>query len=111
MNQKRMKEWLRRAIRTFIQAAAGYIVANLSAALAGMQTDGVKTVLIGLIGSALAAGMAALMNLETKSPEKDCVTCRYAKRIEQGVLMCEKDDFDTVNMTCYEERSEEDGTA
>ena len=51
------------------------------------------------------------MNLETKRTEKDCVTCRYAKRIEQGVLMCEKEDYDTVNLTCYEERSEEDGTA
>ena len=65
MNQKRMKEWLRRAIRTFIQAAAGYIVANLSAALIGISGGmSLKVVLIGVAGSAVAAGISAVMNFE-----------------------------------------------
>ena len=53
------KEWLRRTVRTFIQTAAGYISVNI------MATDlTVKSAVMGLAVSAVAAGIAAAMNLK-----------------------------------------------
>ena len=56
------KEWLRRAIRTFIQTAAGYISVNI------VTTDlTVKSAVLGLAVSAVSAGVAAMMNLENEA--------------------------------------------
>ena len=60
-----MKETLKRAARTFMQAAAGYIATNF-VMYAGSDFSDVnvlKTVLTGLGVSAVAAGLAAVMNL------------------------------------------------
>lgn len=60
-----MKETIKRAVRTFVQAAAGYFAANL-ALYAGSDFSDLnvlKTVLTGLGVSAIAAGLAAVMNL------------------------------------------------
>lgn len=53
------KEPVRRAVRTFIQAAAGYVVVNI-AALDFSAGNAVK----GFIISTIAAGIAAVMNIE-----------------------------------------------
>lgn len=53
------KEPVRRAIRTFVQAAAGYIGVN--AATAELST---KSAVIGFIAATVAAGLAAVMNIE-----------------------------------------------
>lgn len=61
-----MREWLRRALRTFVQAIVGYVAANLVCVIAGVEiSDGnaLKTAIIGLATSAIAAGIAAVMNL------------------------------------------------
>lgn len=55
------REPVKRAIRTFIQAAAGYIAVNI-----GADTLTTKTAVLGLIASAVAAGISAAMNIETK---------------------------------------------
>ena len=56
------KEWLRRAVRTFIQTAAGYINVNI------VTTDlTVKSAVLGLAVSAVSAGVAAIMNLENEA--------------------------------------------
>ena len=56
------KEWLRRAVRTFIQTAAGYISVNI------VTTDlTVKSAVLGLAVSAISAGIAAIMNLENEA--------------------------------------------
>ncbi len=56
------KEWLRRAVRTFIQTAAGYISVNI------VTTDlTVKSAVLGLAVSAVSAGVAAIMNLENEA--------------------------------------------
>jgi len=57
------KEWLRRALRTFIQAAAGYIVAVVPN-VDFTDTSVLKTTLVGIGVSAVAAGIAALMNAD-----------------------------------------------
>lgn len=53
------KEPVKRAFRTFIQAAAGYVVVN-AAALDFSAENAVK----GFIISTIAAGIAAVMNIE-----------------------------------------------
>ena len=58
------KETARRMLRTFIQAAAGFLATTGITVLATNDYNVTKSILIGLIGSALAAGIAAVMNLE-----------------------------------------------
>lgn len=63
-----MKETVVRAVRTFLQAAVGYIAANLAMGLSGADNGAasLKTVLTGLIAAAVACGLAAVMNLPRK---------------------------------------------
>ena len=63
-----MRETLRRALRTFFQAALGYAAANLAANAAGIVKGG--DVLAAFIASAVAAGLAAVMNLPKKADGK-----------------------------------------
>ena len=53
------KECLRRAWRTFIQAAVAYITVNIVL----IDFSVVKSAVTGLIVAAVAAGLAAVMNL------------------------------------------------
>lgn len=57
-----MKEWLKRAIRTFLQAMLGFITANIAIKCSGGIENGSSTEL--LLGSAVAAGLAAVMNMQ-----------------------------------------------
>ena len=57
-----MKNWIRRAIRTFVQTAAGYIAVNAVAVDFSADRAVIKTALVGLGVSAAAAGLAAAMN-------------------------------------------------
>lgn len=59
------KETLRRAGRTFLQAAIGYIAANIAFIDFTATEDVFYSALLGLAVSAISAGVAALMNLET----------------------------------------------
>lgn len=64
-----MKETIKRAFRTFIQTAIGYIVTNiavLSEPETLKNTNIFKTAIIGLIISAISAGIAGAMNLPKK---------------------------------------------
>lgn len=58
-----MKTWMKRAIRTFVQAAVGYIAVALPA-IDFENTSALKTALIGLGVSAVSAGLSAVMNLK-----------------------------------------------
>lgn len=61
------KDTLKRTLRTFVQAFLGYIGANIVAITTGVNDLNVlKTILVGLLMSAIAAGLAAVMNLPTK---------------------------------------------
>lgn len=66
------REWLYRALRTAIQAAAGVIAANLAAWVSGIH-DGasVKTVAINAGAVIVSAVIAAVMNVERPSDESD----------------------------------------
>ena len=56
-----MKNWVKRAIRTFIQAAVGYAIVALPA-IDWQDTGALRGTLIGLGVSAIAAGISAAMN-------------------------------------------------
>ena len=60
------KETAKRMLRTFGQAAVGYIIANLAVVDFSSGKDIAKSALIGLCVSALAAGLSAVMNLQKK---------------------------------------------
>lgn len=67
MKKYDLKEIAKRAFRTFIQTACGYIVTNVSLVCAGIDfTDGnaVLNVFTGLAISAVSAGVAAVMNIK-----------------------------------------------
>lgn len=58
------KETLYRAGRTFLQAALAYILVNVVCIDFASGKEAVKSALVGLGVSALAAGISAVMNLE-----------------------------------------------
>lgn len=58
------KECVRRSARTFVQAAVGVFVAGLTSG--GFELTEWKTWIATLVGSSLAAGVAAVMNLNEK---------------------------------------------
>lgn len=57
-----MKNWIKRAVRTFIQTAIGYISVNIIAVDWTADKSVVKTAIIGVSISAVAAGLAAVIN-------------------------------------------------
>lgn len=61
------KETARKAARTFLQTALGYIAVNLAVVDFTADKKIVESALIGLAVSAVAAGIAAAMNLEEVS--------------------------------------------
>lgn len=66
----KMKEWAYRALRTFLQSAVGYIVIALPNVDFSEQSKA-KTALIGIGVSAVAAGLAAVMNINTNKEEEN----------------------------------------
>lgn len=58
-----MKPVIKRALRTFFQTAVGYIAMNLTI-VDWNDVSALKNVLFGLGVSAIAAGTAAIMNLD-----------------------------------------------
>ena len=64
-------ETLKRTVRTFLQAAISYIVVNAVAIDFTSGEEVVKSALLGLIVAAIAAGLAAVMNLETTNRDEN----------------------------------------
>ena len=69
-----MKEMLKRAARTFVQAALGYVAANLIYIVSSSPEnfDYMKNTVMGLVISAVAAGLSAVMNMP-KKPKDGCL--------------------------------------
>ena len=57
-----MKNWIKRAVRTFVQTAIGYISVNVVAVDWTADRSVIKTAIIGVGVSAVAAGLAAAIN-------------------------------------------------
>lgn len=65
MKDKKMKEWLYRAGRTALQAAAGAVAANLVAWVGGISdVASLKTVAISAGSVIVSAVLAAIMNMD-----------------------------------------------
>ena len=77
------KETWRRALRTFLQAAVSYIAVNLCVVDFNSEGDVLTSALIGLGASALAAGIAAVMNME--KPETDVVVEETEPEVEEVI--------------------------
>ena len=59
-----MKNWVKRAIRTFGQTFCGTVSVGIVAAVSGAaDMDTLKTSVFALFASAVSAGIAAVMNL------------------------------------------------
>ena len=69
MRGEGMKEMLRRAARTFLQAAIGYVTANVAVTASGIANgrESLRNTLITLGTAAIACGIAAVMNLPDKN--------------------------------------------
>lgn len=94
---KPTKETFKRALRTFLQAAIAYIVANLAVIDFSSGKEVAKSALIGLCVSAIAAGIAAVMNLQKPSePEQlgGATTLSFADWIKKYIG--KKTDYDGV---------------
>lgn len=62
---KNMKTWAKRAVRTFVQTFAGTMSTGIVAAVGGVSDmSALKTAFVSLAASAVAAGLAAVMNLK-----------------------------------------------
>ncbi len=57
---------VKRAVRTFLQTALGYIAVNMIVVDFSADKAVLKSALVGLGVSALSAGLSAVMNLEKK---------------------------------------------
>lgn len=60
------KETIRRALRTFCQTAIGHIAVNVTVIDFTDGKEVMKSAIIGLLISAIASGISAVMNLEEK---------------------------------------------
>ena len=63
------RETLKRALRTFIQAFLAYIAVNVTFIDFGAEKAVIRSALTGLAVSAVASGLAAIMNLEGKNDD------------------------------------------
>lgn len=60
------KNTLKKAMRTFIQTAVGYIAVNIAVVDFSAEKSALKSALVGIAVSAASAGICAAMNLERK---------------------------------------------
>ena len=63
------KETVKRAVRTFIQAFIAYVTVHIAVIDFSAGKEVIKSALIGLGVSALAAGLAVVMNLEAEADQ------------------------------------------
>ncbi len=62
-----LKEMLKRAGRTFLQAFIGFVAVNLTASFTGItDSEMLGETVVAFIASAVAAGIAAVMNMPKK---------------------------------------------
>lgn len=67
------KETWRRALRTFMQTAVSYLAVNMCVVDFTASSEVLTSALLGLVISAAASGLAAVMNLEKVESEGEVV--------------------------------------
>ena len=68
---KLTKQTINRSVRTFFQSAIAYISVNLMLVNFADKSDALKNALVGLLISAISAGISAVMNLEREDNQND----------------------------------------
>lgn len=68
---KLTKQTIYRSVRTFFQSAIAYISVNLMLVNFADKSDTLKNALVGLLISAISAGISAVMNLEREDTQND----------------------------------------
>lgn len=58
-----MKNWVKRAVRTFVQSAVGYFCTAIVTIDWGADKAIIKAAVTGIIVSAIAGGISAAMNI------------------------------------------------
>lgn len=58
-----MKDWQKRALRTFMQTAVGYVCTAIVTVDWGADKAIIKATITGIIVSAIAGGISAAMNI------------------------------------------------
>ena len=58
-----MKNWQKRALRTFVQTAVGYICTAIVTVDWGADKAVIKATILGILTSAIAGGISAAMNI------------------------------------------------
>lgn len=58
-----MKDWQKRALRTFMQTAVGYVCTAIVTVDWSADKAVIKAALLGIITSAIAGGISAAMNI------------------------------------------------
>ena len=58
-----MKDWQKRALRTFMQTAVGYVCTAIVTVDWGADKAIIKATVTGIIASAIAGGISAAMNI------------------------------------------------
>ena len=58
-----MKNWVKRALRTFMQTAVGYVCTAIVTVDWGADKAIIKATVTGIIVSAIAGGISAAMNI------------------------------------------------
>lgn len=66
MKKKVTKETIRRALRTFLQAVAGYVAVNIAIVDFTASGEVIKSAVVGVLIAGVSAGLSAVMNLENK---------------------------------------------
>lgn len=65
------KNTIKRALRTFIQTALGYVAVNCAVIDFSAEKQVLKSAVVGLCVSAVSAGISAVMNIEKKEVSHD----------------------------------------
>ena len=88
------KETLRKALRTFIQAFVAYLIVALPNVDFTVEDSVLKSTMLGLCASAIAAGLAAVMNLEKPEQLGGNSTLSFAEWVKKYIG--KKTDYDGV---------------
>ena len=58
-----MKDWQKRALRTFVQTAVGYVCTTIITVDWSADRAVIKATILGIVTSAIAGGISAAMNI------------------------------------------------
>ncbi len=92
------RETLKRMLRTFLQAVIGFIATTGISVLVTNDYKLTENIVYGVIGSAIAAGIAAVMNLEHSQPTTDYTDTNIDNDIENVEILNSSDHIPDITI-------------